>query len=321
MEKKKVVITGITGFAGSHLAEYLVTQPHYEVIGTYNSESSLRHIASIKDKVQVEQINMTDAQQVADFIARVKPDLIFHLAALAAASKSFENPAMTINANITMQVNLFEALRQLQMHDCRTLITSSAEVYGKVDAEDLPIDEETPMRPMNPYAVSKIAQDYLGLQYYLSHGLPIIRVRPFNHIGPRQSPQFVVASFAKQIAEIEKGIKPPTMQVGNLQAKRDFTDVRDMIRAYELLIHNGKPGEVYNAGSGRSYAIEDVLHMLIASSTQKLEVQIDKSRVRPIDIPDAVCDNSRLVNLTNWKLTIPLEKSLHDTLDYWRQVV
>ena len=182
------------------------------------------------------------------------------------------------------------------------------------------MDENTAFRPTNTYAVSKIAQDFLGLQYYISYRLKIIRVRPFNHIGPRQSAGFVVSDFAKKIADIEKGRMDPILRVGNLQAKRDFTDVRDMVRAYNFLIEKGEFGEVYNIGSGVSYSISEILDILLSFSKIKIKVEIDHSLLRPEDAQDRLCDNKKFVELTDWKPSIPIEKSLKDTLDYWRNI-
>ncbi|MGH7203397.1 MAG: GDP-mannose 4,6-dehydratase, partial [Candidatus Levyibacteriota bacterium] len=184
-----------------------------------------------------------------------------------------------------------------------------------------PVDENTPHRPANPYAVSKIAQDYLGFQYNLSYKLPIIRVRPFNHVGPGQAPTFVVSDFAKQIAEIEKGNREPVMRVGNLDAKRDFTDVRDMVRLYSLLIEKGEPGEVYNAGNGVSHSVQEVLDLLQSFSKMKITVQHDPAKMRPSDVPDIMCDRTKVTKATGWKPQISFETTIKDTLDYWRGIV
>ena len=183
---------------------------------------------------------------------------------------------------------------------------------------DLPIGEETEIRPVNPYAVSKVACDFLGLQYFLSYKLPIVRVRPFNHIGPRQSPSFVVAAFAKKIAEIEKNKIPPVIKVGNLSPKRDFTDVRDTVWGYQLLIEKGEPGEVYNIGSGRSYEIKYILDTLLSFSDKKITIETDSALMRPVDVPELVCDNSKIKKVTGWEPKIPIEQTLRETLDYWR---
>ena len=201
------------------------------------------------------------------------------------------------------------------------MVISSADVYGLVSKDDLPIKEQTNFMPANPYAVSKITQDFLGLQYFLSYKLKIIRARPFNHIGPRQSPHLVVSSFAKAIAEIEKGKREPVFDVGNLSAKRDFVDVRDMVVAYSKILEKGQDGEVYNIGRGASYQIKDILDKMLSFSSAKIEVKKDSDLFRPSDTPDLICDNSKLKKTIDWEPIIPIEKTLKDTLDYWRNII
>lgn len=316
---KKVLITGLSGFAGSHLAEYLVKNKDLDVNGTYLSVNTLPALEEIKNKVNLIRLDLTNNSKVQSLVSQVKPDLVFHLAALTSPADSFKNPSETVTNNIVAQINLLEAVKNLNL-DTRILIVSSAEVYGKVDVKDLPIDEETPFRPSNPYAVSKIAQDFLGLQYFLSHNLKIIRVRPFNHIGPRQSPVFVVSSFAKKIAEIEKG-KDSVLHFGNLEAKRDFTDVKDMVYAYFLALEKGEAGDVYNIGSGVSYKISDILERLISFSTAKIRVEKDQKLFRPSDNPELLCDNKKFKKITGWSPKIPIDKTLKETLEYWRNIV
>lgn len=315
---KKAFITGITGFAGSFLAENLV-QKGYETSGTYLTEESLINVKDIRPKIKLRKVDLQKEAEVKTTIEQEKPDLIFHLAALTAPGESFKNPAEFINNNIAAQLNVFEAARSIGINPA-ILIISSAEVYGNVKASDLPIDENTELRPVNPYAVSKVAQDFLGLQYFLSYKLPIVRVRPFNHIGPRQSPSFVVSSFAKKIAEIEKGSEP-VLKVGNLNAKRDFTAVEDMVEAYAGVIEKGEPGEVYNIGSGKSVEIKYILDTLLSFSNKKITVEEDPSLMRPLDIPEFVCDFSKIKEKIAWTPQILIEDSLRRTLDYWRGIV
>ena len=317
---KKAFVTGVTGFAGSFLAEHLVSKG-FEVSGTYLSDSSLNNIASIKDSITLYKVDLAKKEDVASAIEKASPEYLFHLAALAATGESFNNPGEVMINNITAQLNILNSLIENNLAECKTLIVSSAEVYGNVAKENLPTSEDAPLRPMNPYAVSKITQDFMGLQYFLSHGLPVVRVRPFNHIGPRQGPSFVVASFAKKIAEIEKGIKPPVLTVGNLDTSRDFTDVRDMVQAYSLLLEKGVPGEVYNVGSGSSYKISDILEKLLSYSNTEIKVEVEVSLVRKKDTKESRCDNKKVVDLTGWTTTISIDKSLKDTLDYWRNIV
>jgi len=210
-----------------------------------------------------------------------------------------------------------EGVREAKLEP-RILVVGSAQEYGLVKAEELPIREDTPFRPNTPYAVSKIGQDMLAYQYSLAYGLPIVRVRPFNHIGPRQSDAFAASSFARQIAEIELGLKEPILRVGNLEARRDITDVRDIVKGYWLALRNGEPGRVYNLGSQRSYSMEDVLDMLLSQARTEIKVEPDPQRFRPSDTPDLVADCSLAQKELGWSPTIPIEQSLTDLLDFWR---
>lgn len=315
---KKAFITGITGFAGSFLAENLIQTGKYQISGNYLTDQSFQNVASIADKIKLHKIDLQNSDAIESVILEEKPDLIFHLAALTAPGESFENPGQFITNNILAQINMFEAVRRAKLSS-KILVVSSAEVYGNVSPSDLPIDEETNLAPVNPYAVSKVACDFLGLQYFLSYKIPIIRVRPFNHIGPRQSPAFVVASFAKKIAEIEVGRIEPVLKVGNLSTKRDFTDVRDTVWGYQLLLEKGMAGEVYNIGSGRSFEIKYLLDTLLSFSNKKIAVKVEPSLMRPVDVPELVCDNSKIKVATGWEPKIPIEETLRETLNYWRQ--
>lgn len=313
---KKVLITGSTGFVGTHLTEYLAERHEFELFGT-----SLTAQDSTENKIQIEKIDLKNASDVADLVNKIKPDQIYHLAAFTSPGDSFDNPTPVVLGNIEIQMNLLNAVKSAGLINSRVLVVTSGEVYGLVSAGDLPLVEESPLRPVNPYAVSKVAQDFLGLQYALSYKMDIVRVRPFNHTGPAQSPSFVVPSFAKRIAEIEKGQCEPTLSVGNLAAKRDFTDVRDIIKGYALLMEKGISGEVYNIGSGMSYAISDLLKRLLALSKKEIIIVEEESKMRPIDVADVYCDFTKLNSLTGWKPEIGIDKTLQDTLDYWRSVV
>jgi len=315
----KALITGISGFVGTHLTQYLLEQTNWQVAGTVFGP-----YGSIKpwwERLELYPAELSRLEVVTFILEQVKPDFIFHLAAQPIVSLSYRDPWGTLENNIRMQLNILQALVELEMHHSRVLVVGSGEVYGPVKPEELPIGEAQPFRPANPYAVSKVAQDMLGLQYYLAHGVQAIRARPFNHIGAGQRPGFVVPDFAQQIAAIEAGQSPPKLRVGNLTARRDFTDVRDVVRAYHLLMTLGKPGEAYNIGSGRSYAIQEVLDTLLSLSQVEISVESDLTRMRPSDTPDVVCDASKLHRQTGWQPTIPLEQSLADVLDHWRERV
>lgn len=317
---KKVLITGISGFAGSFLADYLLSSGKYSISGTYHSDTNIANINHLKDKITLIGVNLLDEKLVENIYKELAPDIIFHLAALTSPSESFASPLNTLQNNIASELAVLEAVRKGSSKS-KILIVSTSEIYGMVEEKDLPIDENTPLRPVSPYAVSKIAQDYLGLQYKIAYNLHVVRVRPFVHIGPRQSPKFVTASFAKQIAEIEKGKKEPILLVGNLKAKRDFTDVRDMVRAYEMVVEKGQAGEVYNIGSGTSFEIAGILQKLLSFSKNKISIQVDKSLVRPSDIPELICDGRKLSRQTGWKPEIPIDTTLKDILDYWRNII
>jgi GDP-4-dehydro-6-deoxy-D-mannose reductase len=317
---KKVLITGASGFVGGYLAEHLLTLNKYDIYGTYRSEAS-KEASSVKDTITFLQVDLQDKEQLKKVLSEVKPDGIFHLAAQAAIGESIKNPLQTLHNNIDSELLLFESLRELQMIQTKVLIVLSADVYGYVQPEDLPIDEDTPFRPGNPYAVSKVACDFLAYQYGRSYKMPIVRVRPFTHIGPGQKTGFVTSDFAKQIAEIEKGSQEPIIRVGNLDAKRDFTDVRDVVRAYALLMEKGESGEVYNIGSGVSHKVEEILQYFMENAKVKITKETDPNKLRPSDIPDFVADYSKLQKLTGWKPEVPFEKSLKDILEYWRKTV
>jgi GDP-4-dehydro-6-deoxy-D-mannose reductase len=316
---KKVFITGISGFAGSFLAEHFVSSGLVEVYGTTISDDS-PNLSSIKEKLNLVKLDLMDSKKVSEVISDIMPDSVFHLAALTAPSESFANPAGFLTNNITAQVNVLEGIKLANLPNTKVLVVSSADIYGIVKPEDLPINEKAPLNPANPYAVSKIAQDFLGLQYANSYTMHIVRVRPFNHIGPRQTPQFVVSKFAKQIADIEHKKMEPILKVGNLDAKRDFTDVRDMVKAYDLVLEKGTAGDVYNIGSGVSFTIKEILEKLLSLSSVSIKIEQDKNLLRPSDNPELVCDCSKIKSLTGWNSEISIDQTLRDTLDYWRNI-
>lgn len=315
---KKVLITGATGFVGNHLIKQLLSsEPPSEIYGTTRKEISPED----DSRVHFVQIDLLDKEAIVSFLKEIQPQEIYHLAAQSNVPQSIKDPISTFHANVDSQLNLLMALCELKMIETKVLVVSSAEVYGYIAPEYLPVDENTPHRPANPYAVSKIAQDYLGFQFNLSYNLPIVRVRPFNHVGPGQAPHFVMADFAKQVAEIEKGIKEPLMRVGNMVARRDFTDVRDMVKLYPLLLEKGIPGEVYNAGSGKSHSVQEILDLLMVYANVDIKVEIDQAKMRASDVPNIVADITKVQKVTGWKPQIPFEQTVKDTLDYFRNVV
>lgn len=309
----RALVTGSGGFAGSHLIDHLRAQPGLEVFGVVNHP---RPVLPANTLVA----DLLDESATRRVLDEVRPDFVFHLAAQAAVQLSWSDARGTLVNNIVAQLSVIEGVLAAGLRP-RMLIVGSADEYGSVLPHELPVNESQALRPNSPYGVSKVAQDMMGYQYFLSHRLPIIRVRPFNHIGPGQSDSFAASSFAKQIAEVEAGKREPVLYVGNLGAKRDFTDVRDMVRAYWLLLRDGTPGEVYNAGSGRSVPIRMVLDLLLAQSDATIEVRSDPARMRPSDTPELVCDYTKLKRATGWEPEIPLERTLRDLLNYWRERV
>ena len=312
----KALITGISGFVGSHLAEYLLQSSNWEVAGTVFGPYG--NIADLCGRLELYPAELSRLDVMTFILKQAQPDVIFHLAAQPLVSASRRDPWGTLETNIRMQLNVLEGVARVKP-TCQVLVVGSSEEYGLVSPEDLPIDEETPLRPLSAYALSKVTQDLMGLQYALTHKLHIVRVRPFNHIGPRQRPGFVAPDLASQIAAAELGQQPPVLQVGNLEARRDFSDVRDVIRAYVMLLTHGEPGNVYNVGSGVSHSVQELLDGLLAMSRVSIEVVQDPQRMRPSDVPEVVCDASRIQKHTGWQPEISFEQSLQDILDYWRQ--
>ncbi|MBQ7503631.1 GDP-mannose 4,6-dehydratase [bacterium] len=313
-----VLITGITGFVGSHLAEYCLSLGA-KVYGTYRWRSPLTNIEDIKDKVNLIDCDLTDAYAVHKAIETAQPERIFHLAAQSFVPTSWRAPQDTLYNNIISELNLFEAIKGSQM---RIQIAGSSEEYGMVYPEETPIKETNPLRPLSPYGVSKVSQDMLAYQYNRSYNLYVIRTRAFNHTGPRRGEVFVTSNFAKQIASIEKGLQPPVVKVGNLEAKRDYTDVRDIVRAYWLTLDGAcTPGDVYNICSGNCWTIRKVLDTLLSLSKVEVKVETDPERLRPSDVPILQGDNHKFHHATGWQPEIALEKTLEDLLNYWRERV
>lgn len=318
----RVLITGITGFAGSHLADFILSQdPHIEIHGTRRWRSKEDAADHLSGKVRFHECDITDAHNMYQVVEKVKPDRIYHLAAQSYIPASWDSPAETFHTNIVGQCNLLEAVKRLRPsgYDPIVQVAGSSEEYGKVSKEQLPITELTPLRPLSPYAVSKIAQDFMAYQYWESFRIRTIRTRAFNHEGPRRGEVFVISNFCKQIAEIERELRPPVMFVGNLDAIRDFSDVRDIVRAYWVASERCEPGELYNVSSGTGHKIGDVLSALLAMSTHRgITMQTDPQRLRPSDVPVLVGDSTKFRRLTGWEPRIPFEQTLHDSLSYWR---
>ncbi len=308
----KLLLTGVSGFVGRHLVEFLrAERPQVEVVGLARHplpgvpfvEADLEHPASVDAALEA-----------------VAPDAIVHLAAQSSPHHSWVDPQRTLATNVLGLLHLLEAARRRGLRP-RVLVVGSAEEYGLCRAEDLPLREDAPLRPLSPYAVSKVAQSFLALQYTLSGRVETVRTRTFNHTGPGRGETFAESSFARQLAEIEAGRRPPVIDVGNLEAVRDFSDVRDVVRAYWLLLEKGRAGEVYNVCSGRGVRLRDVLDRLIALSGLDVEVRLDQARLRPSDIPELIGDPGRLLAETGWQAARPLESTLSDLLEHWRRQV
>lgn len=308
----QILITGASGFAGQHLVQHIIQMnPGCALHGTY---FQTRPATGTNTRIRYTQIDLRNAEKVNALIKDVQPDVIYHLAGQASAARSFEAPWETMEINIRAQMNLLEACRH-HANPARIVIVSSAEIYGDVRPEDIPLTEDTPLRPSSPYSVSKATQDLMGYQYFKAYQLPIIRARAFNHLGPGQSVRFVAAAFASQIARIEDDQQDPVLWVGNLNAERDFTDVRDVVRAYYLLAEAGEPGAVYNIASNVAYSIQELLDTLLSLTDRTIDVRLDKSRLRPADIPLIRGDATRLYRQTGWQPSYPLRQTLQDVLD------
>lgn len=316
---KKALITGIAGFVGSHLAELLLSQG-YEVYGMARPRSKTDHIETIKNKLHLEDADLLDSHSLYSLVAKIKPDYVFHLAAQSFVPTSWVSPSVTLEVNIVGTANLFEAVRMAGI-DPVIQIACSSEEYGLVLENEVPIKETNPLRPLSPYAVSKLAMDYLGYQYHQSYKVRVVRTRGFNHTGPRRGETFAESNFAKQIAMIEKGKQEPVISVGNLEAHRDYTDVRDMVKAYIVAAEKCDPGDVYNICTGKAQKIGDMLNLLLSFSKVKVTIKEDPSRMRPSDVPVLIGDNSKFVQKTGWKAEIPFEKTMEDLLNYWRGLV
>ena len=315
----RVLITGVTGFVGSHLAEYCLALGH-EVAGTMRWRSQQENLAEVRDRVTLFEADLRDGTAARNVIGTFSPERIFHLAAQSFVAASWSAPAETLTTNVQCQVHLLEAVRAADL-DARIHIAGSSEEYGQVRDDELPIKETNALRPLSPYAVSKVAQDLMGFQYHRSYGTWIVRTRAFNHEGPRRGEVFVTSNFARQIALAEAGRGEPVLRVGNLDAHRDFTDVRDVVKAYWLALERCEPGEVYNIGSGRAWKIADVADMLIGMAKVPIKIEPDPTRMRPSDVPVLRADTTRFREATGWEATIPFEQTLWDTIEYWRDRV
>jgi GDP-4-dehydro-6-deoxy-D-mannose reductase len=318
MVTMRLLITGITGFVGSHMAEYALTQGA-TVFGSARWRSRTENIEHLTDRIHLVECDLRDVASARRLLEITSPTHVIHLAAQSFVGASWHMPAETMSTNVTSQMNLLEGMRALRIEP-RFLAIGTSEEYGLVYPDELPIKETNPLRPLSPYAVSKVAQDMMAFQYFKSYGLPIIRTRAFNHEGPRRGDVFVTSNFAKQVAAIEAGLRKPVIFVGDLTPRRDYSDVRDIVQGYWMLLERGEPGEVYNLCSGRPWAIQQVLDFLLATSrTKGIAVELDPTRLRPSDVMVLDGDPSKIRKAVGWQVEIPFERTLEDLLAYWRK--
>ncbi len=309
---KKALIVGAAGFVGSYLAAQL-TEDGMQVYATKLPSEKVEGI-----KAELHDLNILNREEISALLYKLRPDYIFHLAAQSSVALSWKNPGLTIDVNIKGSVNVMDAIRE-QAYQPRVLLIGSGEEYGHVFPEETPISEDNHLRPGNLYAATKACQNMIAKIYTEAYNMELVMVRAFNHIGPKQAPAFVVADFCKQVVEIEKGMREPIIVVGNLQAKRDFTDVRDVVRAYSLLAQRGRAGETYNVGSGHAVAIQEVLKMIISKSLIPVDIKVDPGKFRPVDVPIIEADIAKLCRQTGWKQKISLEQTICETMEYWRE--
>lgn len=312
---KKAMVIGAAGFVGSYLIKHLNDDCGYEVIATKLPSEKLEDLPC-----KVKNLNILDKESIVSLLFEERPDYIFHLAAQSSVSVAWNNPQLTIDVNIKGAVNVMDAIRELY-YKPRVVVIGSGEEYGHIREGETPIKEDNRLLPGNIYAATKACQNMIGSIYAKAYDMEIVLVRAFNHIGPKQSSIFVVSDFCKQVAEIEKGLREPVMYVGNLSAKRDFTDVRDVVRAYALLAKNGQKGATYNVGRGHAYEIREILDKIISYSSASIDVQIDQAKIRPVDVPIIEADISKLTEATGWVPEIAIDDTIRQVLDYWRENV
>lgn len=318
----RAVITGATGFVGGHLVEHLAASGD-QVVGLSSSGKWPASLAHLDRIARIERCDLIEEgeDELSSFFARKKPEAIYHLAAQANPQKSVEDPRGTWALNLGGALNLLESVKKANLDPKpRIVLVGSGVSYGNPAPEHMPVSESCPLRPNNPYSSSKAAADILGIQHYLAHGTDVMMARPFNHSGPRQSSTYVLGGLARQVAEVEAGIKP-RVEVGNLDIVRDFTDVRDVVRGYRLIVQKGRPGEIYNLGYGRGTKLSDALEILRSLAKVPITVFVDPARVRPVDQTLLVADPSKLKNETGWQPEYPIERTLSDMLEEWRNTL
>lgn len=310
---KKSLIIGAAGFVGDYLIDYIQKTKKWSQAVTKMPHETIQHT-----NISIYDLNILDSAAIKEVLNKEQPDYIFHLAAQSSVAQSWKNPELTIDVNIKGTINILNAVKDMDKRP-RLLLIGSGEEYGHVKTDEIPIHEDNCLRPGNLYAASKACQNMIGRIYSEAYDMDIMSVRAFNHMGPKQAPIFVVSDFCKQVAEIEKGYREPVIKVGNLSARRDFTDVRDVVRSYVMLMESGIKGETYNVGSGTAISIQSILDKILSLSSIPIKVEIDPAKLRPVDIPVIEADIRKLIECTAWSADIPLSQTLKETLDYWRQ--
>jgi GDP-mannose 4,6-dehydratase len=315
----RILITGITGFVGSHLADFIVDRNEgHEIHGLCRWRSPRENLSRVYDRIRLLEADLSDLGALIRHLETVQPEVIFHLAAQSYVLTSFNSPVHTLWSNVIGTTNLLEAVR-ITKQDPVIHICSSSEVYGQVSESDIPIRESCPLKPASPYAVSKVGEDMVAFQYWVSHNIRTIRTRMFTHTGPRRGDVFAMSFFAKQVAAAELGLAKPMIRVGNLKSVRTFCDVRDAVRAYWILVNKCPPGEVYNIGGNRTMTIGEALDILLTFSKVRCEVQVDPQLLRPSDVTLQIPCFDKFRDATGWEPEIPPEKTFLDLLDYWRE--
>jgi GDP-4-dehydro-6-deoxy-D-mannose reductase len=315
----KALVTGGTGFAGSHLADHLLEENH-EVLLLAHPGGSTRSAEHLRGRAQFAEADLDDFEGLYSVLARFRPQRIYHLAAFSSVVESKHDPRRCYRVNLNGTLNLLEAWRTLGF-ESRALLVSSSNVYGVAPGNEAPLRETSPLRPENPYAGSKIAAEFLALQFGLSYGLPVIRVRPFQHTGSRQSTAYVCSGLARQVAEIVQGPRPPVVEVGDPLVSRDFSDVRDIVRGYTLLLERGRPGEVYQLCSGKAVSVGTIIELLIAKAQRPIEIRIDSTKARPGESPVLWGDPAKARAEVGWVPRYSLEQTLHEILCYWDEQI
>lgn len=317
-EQKKVLVIGAAGFVGRHLLKYLSDIPNLTLFSTKLTNETID--STEFPNIDVNDLNITSESEIRSLLDKIQPDYIILLAAQSSVALSFEKPALTLSINTVGSVNVMDAIKNV-CPQSTLLLVGSSEQYGHVTPDQLPVNEKTRLDPISPYAISKAASENMASVYVKSKQMKIIMVRAFNHIGPGQAAHFVVSDFARQIAVIEATRAEPVIRVGNLSARRDFTDVRDIVRGYYQLLQLGHAGEVYNIGSGKSVSIQYILDTLLSYSKLQIDIVVDTLKMRSIEIPEIYADITKLQKDTKWERMIPLDKSLLDSLNYWRNQI